>query len=326
MRREEESNAGPNVERDGGVIGFPVLGRALRARRVPPALRAWLDEHWRRPEHALPPHPFALSLDCVESGGAPAALEGQAVRATMPGFELAWRNEGSTWEWREGGAGVRLELESAGARIRVWGAAEPTPDGLVAIHLALCEAVRASGLLPVHGAAAVPPGARDGVTTFLGRSGIGKSTTLLRLMRAGWTPIAEDLCWVEPETLTLYGWDRGVHLWPGTLEAFLPELDGDRWRPGPDGKLFLAYDDLGAATSRRGTLARLALLARAPADAAGWEPLAAPEAVRALWEAVGVPLSPAARSAAAAWIGSALKRIPVHRLGLGTTALPAPPA
>ncbi|HEX7051157.1 MAG TPA: ATP-binding protein [Longimicrobiales bacterium] len=440
-------------------VVFPILGRPFRARGASAPLRAWLDEQWRRPEHAPPPHPFAIALECVEAGRAPAALEGVAVRATGPGVDLDWRHRDATWEWRGGdGAGVRLTLEPERARIRAWGTDAPGADLFAALYVAMCEALRASGLVSLHAAVAVPPdaaeGARatgrraaspdpdtaphapdrrstslgaaaldaaadaasaasgagtaesgrapraerpapperavaaarlDGAIAFLGPSGTGKSTTLLRLARAGWTPLAEDLSWVEPHTLTLYGWDRGVRLWPGTLEAFLPELLGAGWTTGPDGKLFLGYDalarrnagraaarqcvddavtgsDVGASapdvdrTDRRcgdprghgrgdsdgregfgertpGTamprcamLAGIALLERAPAGESGWEPLSPRDAVRALWEAVGVPFAPASRGAAATWIAAAPERFALHRLRLGTEMVPGPPA
>lgn len=307
------------------AIDFPVLGRPLRARRIPAALRRWLEEHWHRPEHAPDAHPFAITLEGVgaDEGDRGAALEGERVRATMPGFDQTWHHEGTVWEWRSDGAGVRLELEPEAARIQVWGNAAGSAEALAALHVALCEALRASGLVPLHAAVAVPPGEDGRATALLGRSGVGKSTTLLRLVGAGWRPLAEDLSWIDPETLALYAWDRGVRLWPGTLEAFLPQLAAKDWRTGADGKLFLAYDELGPVHPRTGTLERFALLARVPDGGTGWEPLAPAEAVRALWEAVGVPLAPTSRTEAAAWIASAIKRVPAYRLKVGATELPA---
>jgi ABC-type nitrate/sulfonate/bicarbonate transport system ATPase subunit len=60
---------------------------------------------------------------------------------------------------------------------------------------------------------------RDGEATALtAQSGTGKTTTLLRLIAAGWTPLAEDLAWLDPDSLTLYGWDRGIRLWQETID------------------------------------------------------------------------------------------------------------
>jgi hypothetical protein len=70
-----------------------------------------------------------------------------------------------------------------------------------AIPLLLHEA----GVLVFHAAAS----ARDGVTVLIaGRTGSGKSSTLVALLDAGWAPLSEDLCAVEPHR------DR-PRVWPG---------------------------------------------------------------------------------------------------------------
>lgn len=308
-------------------VAFHILGRPFHARGISPSLRAWLDEHWHRPDHDLPPHPFAITLFGEAAAVAePVRSAGRIVIATMPGYEQFWRHHGSTWSWCDDGVAVRLELEPDGARIYVSGDVVASANAIAALHVALCEALRASGPVPLHAALAVPPGVRGRATALFGRSGAGKSTTLLRLWRAGWTPLAEDLSWVDPETLAVYPWDLGVRLWPGTLEAFLPDLAEKGWRAGSDGKLFLAYGDLGVDTARVATLAWFARLERDSDEDARWEPLAAVEAVRALWEAVGVQLAPAIRVKTSAWIASMTKRIPGLRLRIGPAALPDLPA
>lgn len=312
----------PATDDGPGDVVFPVLGRTLAAHGVSPVLCAWLDEHWLHPEHALPPHPFRIRLDCERGTEGPGLLTGERVSATLPGFTQVWYRRGGTLEWRGAGVGVRLALDGPSARIRAWGMAEPAADATAALHLALCEALRASGLLALHAAVARPPGARGGATALLARSGVGKSTTLLRLRDAGWTPLAEDLSWVEPRSGTLYGWDRGVHLWPGTIEAFLPGLADRPWRVGPDGKLFLSYEDLGVAGPRSASLTRIAPLTRAPHGEGRWESLTAAEGVRALWESAGVPLLPAAQAATSAWIASMVKHVPIQRLRVGQGKLP----
>lgn len=311
----------PAADGAAGEVAFAILGRPFVAREVPAWLRVWLEEHWLHPEHAPPSYPFTIALDCRAADQAPGLLTGDEVCASLPGVTQIWRRQGLTWEWREGRSTVRLGFDAASASISAWGVDSPGAEATVALHLAICEAVRASGLIPLHAAAAIPPGGGNAATALLARTGEGKSTTLLRLHQAGWTPLAEDFSWIDPETGTLYGWDRGVYLWPGTIEEFVPSVAGKPWKSGRDGKLFLSYSDLGVTSTRAAALTRLALLSRTASGDAGWEPLAPAEGVRALWEGVGVPLAPASRAAAGEWIGSVVKRMPVERLRLGPRAL-----
>lgn len=304
------------------VVPTALLGRPLRARLRSAALAAWLCEHWHHPAHDLAPHPFAVTLEEVDGDVAPGITGGEPVTATLPGIRLELRREGEAWRAGTGRAGVWFRIAPDGAEIVVWGADAVRGDApLAALYLAVCEALRASGLVPLHAAVAVPPA--SGAVALLGRSGTGKSTTLLRLVTAGWTPIAEDLSWLDPADGTLYGWDRGVRLWPGTVEAFLPGLAGAPWREDPDGKRFLDWRALGAPERRVARLSALAVIERDPVGPAGWEPLPAREAIRALWEAVGVPLSGRARAAAAAAVPALVGGPAWWRLRLGAGEIPA---
>lgn len=339
-------------------LSFPILGRSFVGRGVPEALRGWLLEQWWRPEQPVPARRFAIALEWIASDSTPAPLQGEPVRASVPGRLLIWRSSGDQWEWRGGAAGVRLTLEPEQARIEAWGTSAPDAELFTALYVAICEALRASGLLPLHAAVAVPPAGAvewpppvpsvtgDPAATapaaiaFLGGRGAGKSTTLLHFVRAGWTPVAEDVCWIDPDAFVLYGWDRGIRLQRTAIEGFFPELSSAPWVADPDGKLFLHYDDLArrglvagacgcdeegsGGDVRRGTLAGIAQLHRGEGHDTGWEPLPARDAVRALWEAVGVPLGAAARQTAAAWIGVVAARLPRCRLRLGKTP-PGPP-
>jgi hypothetical protein len=209
-------------------IAFPLLGRPFRARGMPARLASWLREHWHFPEHAVPPHPYDVSLTRI---AAPPRWEAAAPRHVRlhGGRELAWWVEGAEdaecWWTGTEEVGLRLELGAAGSRIELWGAGVGGADLHAALYLALCESLRASGLLPLHAAVVV----RDGRATALcGPSGVGKSTTLLTALHAGWTPLAEDLSWLDPASLTLHGWDRGVRLWPEGRDR-LPAYAAASW-------------------------------------------------------------------------------------------------
>jgi hypothetical protein len=110
-----------------------------------------------------------------------------------------------------------------------------------AIPLLLHEA----GVLVLHAAACT----RDGVTVLIaGRSGSGKSSTLLALIDAGWSPLSEDLCAVDQG-------DEHPRVWPGP-----PWLRRAPGAHGPSGSSvrFEALDKVGWDLSAR--------MAAAPAD------------------------------------------------------------
>jgi hypothetical protein len=323
------------------LLEFPLLGRSLQARVLSPALAGWLAERWHFPEHDGAGHPYRITL--AERRDRPATLPtpaGEPVVAELPEMTLHWWNQGSCWQMGDREAGVAAYFEPGEARIEVWGAAYP------ALYLALNEALRASGLIPLHAAILV----RDGVATALvAPSGTGKSTTLLRALATGYTPIAEDLAWLDPDSLEVHGWDRGIRLWPDTIERFLPHLAGAPWTTDTDGKLFLDYAALGIPRLPGARLSRVIRLERdvaRPAVAAATHPgrglgamalgplvlgstvlgplaleaaqLPRHEAVRTLWEATGVPLLPATRADLARRLPGLLGRLEFGRVELNS--------
>ncbi len=296
------------------MSGFALLGRELRAVGLSAPVAAWLRAVWHFPEHHLPPVPFRVEVMAVPAPADDAPADAPPVRT--PGIELPCRVLGER-AWRLGGrgAGVCLRLHPGGARIEVW---EDGGSVHAALFVAVYEAVRASGLLPLHASVLERGGA---ATALAAPSGTGKSSTLLTLSRRGWRPVAEDFAWLEPESLRVFGWDRGVHLWPAGRDRFVGEFEG--WTMGGDGKLFLPWSAVGAPGPREGRLETVALLARDATLPSGWEPLPERDAVRALWEAVGVPLDPATRATVAQAIPALLRRVSFRRLVLGSTPLEA---
>ena len=294
-----------------------LLGRVLRVTGAPTVLARWLDASWRFDEHALADAGYEIALDVVEQ--APSLPVSAAASATrLHGKEsLAWRGSGDEWWTGDATAGVRLRCDASGARIDTWGWRAPSERLYAALYLALCEALRASGLLSLHAAVI----ARDGAATALcGRSGVGKSTTLLRAVAAGWSPLAEALSWLEPASLRLSGWDRGVRLWP-VGQARLAEHSTAEWEIDVDGKRFLPYERLSVARVPRATLERVLVLHRDPSAESGEQGLDARDAVRALWESTGVPLTATGRARASDAIGTLLPRVRIAQLVLGATAV-----
>lgn len=346
------------------TLAFPLLGRSLHARLHSPALAGWLNERWHFPEHNAPGHPYRIGL--TETFGRPATLPdptGTPVTAELPGITLQWWHHERCWQTGGPEAGVAVYFEPEGARIEVWSAGgsglvansghdpapgpntgSATPEGTgattphhslypalyPALYLALNEALRASGLIPLHAAILT----RDGLATALvAPSGTGKSTTLLRAIAAGYTPLAEDLSWLDPETFTIYGWDRGIRLWPATIERLLPQLADAPWTTDADGKLFLEYSVLGAPRHPMAMLKSVIRLERdrnrPGAESGTLRPLCDPAqpsprlapldpytAVRTLWEATGVPLLPTTRATLARQIPGLLRGLELSRLDL----------
>lgn len=301
------------------MLSFPVLGRSLSAAVGSAELEAWIRAHWWFPEHAPEPHPYEIVVDEARE---PPSLETayRVEEVQLHRVTLSCRVGDGAWTFGDAAAGVRLRVGAEGSRVLLWGA---EGDGarvvLPALFLALNEAIRASGLVPLHGSVAVRGGE---ATVFAGRSGVGKSTTLFQAFRAGWEPLAEDFAWLDPASLAVYGWDRGLRLWPEARERFAPDLPAHLFRTDADGKLFLAYDALERPPARTGTLRRIALLERNETRASAWEPLEPRDAVRAWWEAAGVPLHPGTRARLAREIPGFLARTSAARLVLGAGPLP----
>jgi hypothetical protein len=318
------------------MLDFRILGRRFQARGIPAAVAEWLRSSWHFPEHdgRAPDSAYRIVLEASDEPPVEAdrvgdesarAADGAARRDDMqaggsdaaPTIAPGWRERDGVWVSGTESAGVRLSLDGSTTAIHTWGLGDPTrrPELAAQVHLAMCEGLRASELMPLHAAVA----ARDGnASAFVAQSGTGKSTTLLHAIRAGWTPIAEDFAWVDPKTLAIYGWDRGIRLWPEGLAAMdAGAVAGDGWRAGADGKLFLDYAELGAGAARGGTLTDVVLLERDGTGPAVWEPLPPRDAVRAMWEATGVPLVSGTRAWVAREIPRVLERVDAKRLRLG---------
>ncbi len=310
-------------------LAFTILGRRLTAVGSGTDLAQWLAHHWRRSEHEVSPHPFEITLRCSRQATLPTEL-----RARLPALHTSAGDAAASVHVTESGerasallgsvpGGVYLELEPNGARLDAWGVTERGAAGRWPLLLALHEAVRASGLLPLHCAAAVHPDDR-GATIFLGPAGVGKSTTLLTLARAGWAPVCEDFAWLDPESRRLYAWDHEVRLRPDALARFGP-LATWAQSGGAATKRVVPFDEIAARCGvQRQTSASLQRLAWLQRDRgpSGWEPLDRVAAVPVLWEAIGLPLTEPARRLVASRIASVLGGTELRTLRLGATPLP----
>lgn len=221
-------------------------------------------------------------------------LTGRAAPTDLPGgepFTEAHLFEQRLPVWLDGDTytlpGVRLTFAGRALHAEVW---RDDDEALAAVHLALSEGVRASGLLPLHASVAE----RDGrCVVLMGESGAGKSTTLMRLARAGWRPVAEDFSWLDTRTLRIDGFDHALRFVPGTLERFAPELAPLVVGRDATGKDVLRYDTFAGGADRFAHLTTLATLARG--ERTRRDAITPRDTTIAVWSASGAPVTREAR-------------------------------
>ncbi len=175
--------------------------------------------------------------------------------------------------------GLYLKVSAEGAEL-VWERHLPPPPP-EAWMLALTEAHRAGGWLPLHAAAIAGANelAAGGAVAMTGQSGAGKSTATLRLSALGSRVLAEDRTfWHAPSGLVA-GLDRYLRAFDDSLERFAPHLLTEPCQRDGKGKRLLPLPEGGAAPLR-------ALLLLGPAQTLGGA-----ERVRALWDTTGLPLT-----------------------------------
>ena len=104
-------------------------------------------------------------------------------------------------------------------------------DGAIAILEAMVGAVVAGlhrqGLLAVHAGAVSGP---RGAVVVAGRSGQGKSTLVLGLVRRGFGLLSDELAILDPSDGRVHPYGRAIHVRPATL-GLIPELAPIASRP-----------------------------------------------------------------------------------------------
>lgn len=311
-----------------------LFGRTLRAETAHAGLLGWLRNYWVLPGGEEGSSPFVITITERDPADV-ATLVDEAQQwphrtspTTVPDYTIDLYQQGGRWLVGGPTSGIAFETGSDKtttdeatideATITVWGLGERFDH--YTLFLAVGEALRVSGLVSLHAAAAATPG--GGVTAFLGPSGRGKTTTLLRSVAAGWAPVSEDMLWLEPATLRVFGGERGVRVLPEVLASLPPALAERDWGPPTTDKYLLPYDVLethyGAARQSGARLRQVAVLERDPeTPTSAWLALSKREAAIALWQASGLPITPQARTILAATIPKIVRDTDVRRLRLG---------
>lgn len=291
---------------------FKALGRTIEVSGTTPALLAWLDDRWNFPEKA----------NALESNWTFQINQVQSPHANFPDlpaktlffndFPIGIRQSGANHFWvgdKEGGSQINI-LENL-IKIETWGFDSQNRSAGTALFTALIEAMTVSGLVHIHACVAKNP---QGQTfAFTAPSGTGKSTTLLSLIKAGWTPVAEDFSWIDPDSLGVFGWDRGISLLEDSKEKLL------EWKPNlpykvlETQKYFFEYQHFGG--SNDGTFASIVELSRDSSIPSSSKILSKLQTGLLLWQAASVPLSKKAQEV----VSGLVSRVSTASLGAGVT-------
>jgi hypothetical protein len=309
------------------VIHFQILGRSLRLTgTVEATLEAALRSRWDFPEYEHVAHPFGLEVEILDVPASIFPAELQATNLELPAGNLECRTLETVIWLGDTTVGVRAELFEQRLLIQAWGVQARNVDLL---HLVIAEGLRASGLISLHAsiAASVTASitasitARNGLAiAFLGPSGRGKTTTLLRSLEAGFVPVCEDFAWCDPITLEVFGFDRGLRLLPDTA-TFFEERFGIKPSIWQVDKWFVPYSSLNLKRQAV-KLAMIALLERQPEHQSGFEALSKRQAALAFWEASGLPLLRTVQDRVSQQIAGMVARLEVRRLVLGQGPIP----
>jgi hypothetical protein len=289
----------------------------LLGRRIFGATSAGVEATLRR-LFDFPEQAFALesawSLEVRQVNAPPPPLENPYSAAIHAG-SLEISTSQNLVLLRQEDATVQLELGDTGAVLTLFGTSSQLYSCLMA---ATIEAVRVSGLLPMHTAIAAKNGA--GIA-FTGESGRGKTTTLLHSIKAGYSPVCEDFAWLEPLSLTVFGTDRGLRCLPDTLarvQQFFPNAQPLAFEVD---KHIVPFEEL-APRVWSCKLRQIWTLERDLALPTHLEPLGKAQAVMALYGCFGVPLSQWSRVQISSLMGGLVGQLEVQRLQIGNTLLP----
>lgn len=279
---------------------WPSLGLELDTAELPAEVQQSLQARWQTESLGDSPLPLKVEvLDVLPASAAPAQaveVSNSRVMVQLETVQLGQQESGETL-WLDGL--MRLRPLANGVLVQVQAGAWPQEAAWL---LALAEAQRRAGWLPLHAATVAQPVATsggEGAVSFSGVSGAGKSTAALRLMGLGYRVLAEDQTWFHAVSGQVVGLDRWLRTYPDSLERFAPQLAREGCSKDAYGKLMLPLPAQKPAALRELLFFGLPT---APSRA---------DRVRAVWECAGVPLLPSTRQLSAQAVGQLLATISV---------------
>ena len=216
------------------LAGHPVIIRGPLSNlggHVP----VWLEATGSAPAGA-PRDTFTFDLELAPAPPPPPALAGLRPLAQY-NFARGYRGEGQTIF--VGIEGAWLRADEARRHVEAWipehlltGPPWPVRD---LINAGLAALLRACGRFPLHASGA----ARDGLGLLVvGRSGSGKTSLNLNLLRRGWDWVADDKIVLTAATdgpLEAWGLLEPSHVDP-VLAQYFPEVSGGLRQPRLDPK------------------------------------------------------------------------------------------
>lgn len=214
-----------------------------------------------------------------------------------------------------GGAAIHLEFDELGVQMNLFGEEEFLP---ICLGIGLIEAIRASGLLPLHTAIALDGNQSLALT---GTSGTGKTTTLIQALSLGYTPVCEDFAWLDPQSMRVHSVDRGLHCLPDTLERTLKHFPDAKPIQANPRKMFIPFAQIAVQTWAC-PLHRIWKLERQLELPSAVIALSNAERVMTLYETTGLPLTLRSRAQAAGVIPRLAKELEIAKLRIGNTPLP----
>ena len=299
------------------MIEIIILGRKLSiCNGCSPSILEKIRARWDYPEYEWQLHPFAIELKFENACPTefPFSQPPSALKLVQYDVEIRTTPDG-VWIGNSA-TGCRFRYSEPGSDAIFWGRGPELSD---LVDVVVTDSLRVSGLISLHASIAMRE--RDGYAiAFLGRSGAGKSTTLVHALVAGYTALCEDFAWCDPLSHAVVGFDRGLRLLPDSARVF-EQLHGIRPVMQQGNKWFVPYADMGVHR-RTARLASIYILDRQHGAITEIIEARANEAVVALWKASGLPLTPALQDRVSAALAVLVKNTPCYHLRVGAAPIP----
>jgi hypothetical protein len=288
---------------------FTVIHRQVLLSHASPEIAAWLKDHWFYLEHSTKDHDWTISIH-----SRPETPQTPAFEKTFDymGYPVSLLEQAGLLWMTSSDSMMCIHKKEQHITLEVFGSS----FSVILLQLAMTHAFYETGLIPLHAAAVLN---QDHVMVFLGPSGRGKSTTLLRILLQGWQPIAEDWVWLEPKTMMLYAWDKAMHLLPNSLSLLQqqrPDITTESLEMRAE-KYIVPYSVLGQRVWQAPLKWVITLERSSEHPEPRWIKANPLETTLAIYQATGMPLTKETRHYLGREMKQILSSIVSHKLQLG---------